>query len=199
MTRIIPSLALAAALAACSADPDAAPSPEANASRAAAAPVATASATATAAATPALAIEAEGLRLFDRASGSARPIPFGTDWQAVRTALAFRGEPGTGTNSECGAGPLDYASWPDGLTLYAQGGKFAGWAVDERGDGGIGTAAGIAPGSTRAQLEDAFAATFSQTTLGTEFAAGEVFGLLDGAGAGARITNMWGGVSCNFR
>ena len=150
-------------------------------------------------ATPALAIEAEGLRLFDRESGSARAIPFGTGWAQVRAALAFRGPPGTGTNSECGAGPLDYASWPDGLTLYAQGGTFVGWAADGRGTGAIVTAAGIGPGSSRAQLTNAYAASFSQTTLGTEFAAGEVFGIMDGRGAAAKITNMWAGVSCNFR
>lgn len=203
MIRTAP-VALALMLAACQAEPqrvDEEPVPAAAPSAATIAPPATSAPTAATASpsTPALAIEAEGLRLFDRTSGSARPIPFGTSWQQVRTALAFRGPPGTGTNGECGAGPLDYASWPDGLTLYAQGGKFVGWAVDGRGAGAIGTAASIGPGSTRAQLEDAYAASFSQTTLGTEFAAGGIFGLLDGAGAGAKITNMWAGVSCNFR
>ncbi len=152
-----------------------------------------------AAAQPALAVEAEGLRLFDPASGSARPIPFGTARAQTLAALAFRGSPGTGTNGECGAGPLAYASWPDGLILWFQNEVFAGWALDDRAAGAIGTAAGIGPGSTRADLDSATAATVEQSTLGTEFAAGELFGLLDGAGQGAEITNMWAGVSCNFR
>ncbi len=148
---------------------------------------------------PKLAVEAEGLRLFNAQSGAARPIAFGTPREAVIAALAFRGEPGTGTNGECGAGPLQYANWPDGLGLYFQKDKFVGWTLNERTDGAITTASSIGPGSTRAELEAAYAAKISQTTLGTEFAAGELFGLLDGKGTTAKITDMWGGVSCNFR
>lgn len=209
MTRPAPltaPLVLALALAACVAEPRRAdaPQPSATTRPAAATPAASSqpphsSAPAQADATPALAIEAEGLRLFDRTSGAARPLPFGTDWRQLRRALAFRGPPGEGTNSECGAGPLDYASWPDGLTLYAQRGRFAGWALDGRGEGAITTAAGIGPGSTRAQLTDAYAARFTQTTLGLEFSAGEIFGLLDKAPPGGKVTNMWAGTSCNFR
>lgn len=150
-------------------------------------------------AAPVLAVEAEGLRLFNAKTGSARPVAFGTPRDQVLTSLAFRGPPGTGRNSECGAGPLDYANWPDGLGLYFQGGNFVGWMLDKRAKGGITTASGIGPGSSRADLESAYSATFSDTTLGTEFAAGELFGLLDGEGKNAKITNMWGGVSCNFR
>ncbi len=148
---------------------------------------------------PKLAVEAEGLRLFNPQSGAARPIAFGTPRETVLASLAFRGEPGTGTNGECGAGPLQYANWPDGLGLYFQRDRFFGWVLDQRADGTITTASTIGPGSTRAELEAAYAAKFSETTLGTEFAAGELFGLLDGKGSAAKITNMWGGISCNFR
>ena len=58
---------------------------------------------------------------------------------------------------------------------------------------------GVGPGSSRADLEAAYAADISETTLGTEFAAGELFGLLDGKELAAKITYMWGGLSCNFR
>lgn len=155
-------------------------------------------------ATPVMAIEGEGLRLFNRDTGAARPIPFGTARDQVMAALAFRGQPDIGTLEECGAGPLDRASWPDGLTLYFQDAKFAGWALDRRGnDGGnqspITTAAGIAPGSARSKLEAAYAAKIFESTLGTEFAAGDLFGLLDGRGATARITDLWAGASCNMR
>lgn len=150
---------------------------------------------------PALAIEGEGLRLFDRETGSARPIPFGTAQAQTLAALAFRGPPGTGTNSECGAGPLDYANWPDGLSLLFQDGKFAGWSVDARSGGAITTANGVGTGMTRAALEGSFGipVTVSETTLGDEFTAGALRGLLDGPGQSAKVTNIWAGVSCNFR
>ena len=148
---------------------------------------------------PALAVEAEGLRLFNKQSGSARAIAFGTPRGDVLSMLAFLGKPETGTNGECGAGALDYANWPDGLGLFFQKGKFAGWNLNDRSKGEITTASGIGIGSSRTDLESAYAADISETTLGTEFAAGELFGLLDGKGKAAKITNMWGGVSCNFR
>ncbi len=194
-------LLLVAALTACApgSEPDA-PSPSAADGKQATPATAGTSGSHTATpATPALAVEAEGLRLFDPATGSARAISFGTAQAQTLAALAFRGPPGTGTNQECGAGPLAYASGPDGLQLWFQDDAFAGWALDGRTEGAITTAAGIGPGSTRADLDSAYTATVAQSTLGTEFSAGELFGLLNGAGQGAKVTNMWAGVSCNFR
>ena len=148
---------------------------------------------------PALAVEAEGLRLFNKQSGSARAIAFGTARSDVLSMLAYLGKPETGTNGECGAGALDYANWPGGPGLYFQNDKFAGWNLNERSKGAVTTASGVGIGSSRTDLEAAYAADISETTLGTEFAAGDLFGLLDGNGKAAKITNMWGGVSCNFR
>ena len=148
---------------------------------------------------PVLTVEADGLRLFNKLSGSARAIAFGTARSDVLSMLAYLGKPETGTNGECGAGALDYANWPGGPGLYFQNDKFAGWNLNERSKGAITTASGVGIGSSRTDLEAAYAADISETTLGTEFAAGELFGLLDGKGKAAKITNMWGGVSCNFR
>lgn len=147
----------------------------------------------------ALAIEGEGLRLFNPVNGAARSLPFGTDRTLVMTALAGRGSADSGTQSDCGAGPLDYAVWPDGLMLYFQQDKLTGWALDGRAAGKVTTAAGIGPGSSRAELEATYAATVMQSTLGTEFIAGDLYGLLDGPGPKASIAAMWAGVSCNFR
>lgn len=191
-------LAAFALLAACESEP--APT-EANAAAPAnlAAPPADAPAP-TSAAQPVLAIEGDGLRLFNPVNGAARPIAFGTPRQATLDALTFRGAPSeTGTLEECGAGGLDLASWSDGLTLYFQDEKFVGWAVRGEAKGKLTTASGIGPGSTRAELESAYAAKIFESTLGTEFTAGDVFGILDGKGAGARITNLWAGASCNMR
>ena len=147
--------------------------------------------------TPAFVVEAEGLRLFNKQSGAARPIAFGTPRDDVLRMLAFLRKPETGQNGECGAGPLDFANWANGLGLFFQQDKFVGWNLNPRGD--VTTASGVGPGSSRADLEGAYAAKISQTSLGTEFAAGALFGLLDGKGPAAKITYMWGGVSCNFR
>lgn len=147
----------------------------------------------------ALAVEGEGLRLFDPDTGSARALAFGTSRDDLLAALAFRGPAGTGTNGECGAGPLDYAAWADGLTLYFQNGVFGGWALDGRAGGALTTPAGVGPGTTRAELEAAYDVSVVQSTLGVEFTAGALAGILDGEAADATISNLWAGVSCNFR
>jgi hypothetical protein len=45
----------------------------------------------------------------------------------------------------------------------------------------------------------AYVADIRKTTLGQEFAAGKLFGVLDGSTPSARITALWGGTGCNFR
>ena len=183
------ALAALALLCACSPDP-------AHREQNAAAPASTPPAQAA----PELAIEPEGLRLFDSGTGSARPIPFGTAQDAVIAALAFRGAPAdTGALDECPAGRLDTAGWPDGLGLYFQEAKFVGWALGDDARDAPTTASGIGIGSTRAELESAYSAEVFESTLGTEFAAGELFGILDGTGPNAKITHLWGGTSCNMR
>ena len=146
---------------------------------------------------PALAVDGEGLRLFNKQRGSASSIKFGTPRDDVIQMLAFLGKPETGQNGECGAGPLDFANWANGFGLFFQQGKLVGWNLIPGGD--VTTASGIGPGSSRADLEGPYAAKISETSLGAEFAAGELYGLLDGKGPSAKITYLWGGVSCNFR
>ena len=153
-----------------------------------------------AAATQDLAVEAEGLRLVDTRSGATRPLPFDTPEDQLLALLeAFRGPADRGTNSECGFGPLDYAVWADGLTLHFHDDLFAGWALDPRAAGVHATMSGIGPGSTRRELEAAYEGQVEETTLGIEFHAGGIEGILDGEGPDARISAMWAGVSCVFR
>jgi hypothetical protein len=151
---------------------------------------------------PRLTVDPEGLRWFLPPNGSARPLPFGTAQADVISSLErVRGEAGQGTNQDCGAGPVQYANWADGLSLVFQNGRFAGWGLDGRSRGAITTADGIGVGTTRSQLDDAIGPPLQvrRTTLGTEFTAGSYHGLFDGPGDSARITDMWAGVSCAAR
>lgn len=149
----------------------------------------------TPASTRVVALDPEGLRLVDRDSGSTAPVAFGQPAeQVLATVSAAHGGPPTerGTNPECGAGPLDFAAWDDGLTLWFQNGAFVGWAANRQGPTLM---SGVGVGSSRADLEGAHAITVQQSTLGTEFTFGDVSGLLENG----RVSNLWAGVSCNFR
>ncbi|MDQ3057443.1 MAG: hypothetical protein M3Q96_06855 [Pseudomonadota bacterium] len=152
-----------------------------------------------------LALSGEGLD-FVSGRGSVRHLVFDTPATAAIDAVtrAHGGvAPQLSRNEECGAGPLDMATWPNGLTVMSQDDRFVGWSVSrgaaDGGNAGLATMAGIGFGSTRRELEAAYAANIRETTLGEEFVAGDVFGVLDGTGPSARITAMWAGASCNFR
>ncbi|HEY6817652.1 MAG TPA: hypothetical protein VI168_19115 [Croceibacterium sp.] len=190
--RCLAALAAPSLLLACSGETASEPAPAETTAAAASSAAAPADPTA-------LAVDGEGLRLFDPASGSARPLPFGTPWQRAVMALGFLGEPLTGRNEECEAGPLDFARWDGWLTLYGQDGAFVGWFADTGATGRIATAAGVGPGSTRADLEAAYAVKVLESSLGTEFVAGDLYGLLDSPHPDSPITALWAGTSCNFR
>ncbi|WP_426038432.1 hypothetical protein [Brevundimonas sp. DC300-4] len=149
---------------------------------------------------PKLAVDSEGLRWF-LPNGSARPLAFGMPEAEVLASLErVRGPAGKGVNQDCGAGPVQYANWSDGLSLVFQNGEFAGWGLDRRASGALATSNGVGPGTTRATLEDSFGlVTFQNTSLGSEFAGGGIFGVLNGTGPEAKITDMWAGVSCVAR
>lgn len=217
MNRIIPAAVLLLAIAACSQEsadtPDSAPAGNQGASplsvpagsppaRDRAASGGGGAAPAASADQPRLAVDPEGLRWFLPPNGSARPLAFGIKQNDLLASLErVRGAAAQGTNSDCGAGPVQYANWADGLSIVFQDGRFAGWGLDGRAAGAIATADGIGPGATRAQLDDAIGPPVQvrQSSLGTEFSAGAYHGLLDGPGATARITDMWAGVSCVAR
>jgi hypothetical protein len=152
------------------------------------------------AAKPLLNLASDGLSLVDPDSGSARHVEFGTaqyqTTQMINSALGnFTGQ---AENPECGAGPLTSFDYPGGLTLFFQEGKFAGWDLD--GQGGYSTADGIAIGMTRAALDESGSeVSVEESTIGHEFAAGDLYGLLTGSGASAKVTNLWAGTTCIFR
>lgn len=152
---------------------------------------------------PALTLDPEGLRVVEPSTGSAQVLAFGMDEDEVIAAVtSLRGNPAHGgVNRECGDGPLDFASWPDGLSIYASEGRFSGWGVNGRASGADQhtTTSGIGVGSTRAELEEAYEIRTGESSLGTEFAAGGIHGVLDGAGSDSEITSLWSGSVCIFR
>ena len=142
----------------------------------------------------ALALDQEGLRAVNVENGSTVLVAFDQP-EAQTVALVSRAlgdEPAeTGVNSDCGAGPLNFASWDDGLTLWSHEGRFVGWAVNREGPTTMG---GIGVGSSRALIDESLVAEFSHGSMGKQFKSGNLHGVLhDG-----RVAHMWAGVSCNF-
>jgi beta-lactamase class D len=146
----------------------------------------------------ALTVEGEGLRAFTVVSGSARAIPFGSTDGTVRDVIASA----TGSAPlEDGSTPdcaLAYATWPGGLTTTFREGEFVGWSLGGAGPG-LTTASGVGIGSSRADLEGAYAVTMQQTSLGTEFSAGAMAGVLDSRAPDAHVTALWAGEVCLAR
>ena len=153
-----------------------------------------------ASAEPEVQMHSEGLRLGSGSPGEAN-LAFGAAQSEALARLGSLGTPRVSTNAECGAGPMEIAEFPNGLSLLFQEGRFVGWSIDGRSENRLTTTAGIGTGgSTRAELEAAYpGATVEESTLGQEFSADGIGGLLGGAGPEARITALWAGTTCMFR
>lgn len=180
-------------LAACGSPPARNDSAEASAE-----PANEAAPTPTPAPTPAASIvlEGAGLRL---AGASPRTIGFETSKAETIEALtgALGRAPGeVGENGECGGGGgMQFAAWKDDLTLWFDEGGFAGW--DSKGK--LKTLDGVGIGSSRADVAALPGFEIEQSTLGTEFRAGGLSGILASKAPGAKVTALWGGATCVFR
>jgi len=146
-----------------------------------------------------LALDGEGLRIFALATGSSRVIPFSSGKAETLSMLeSVQGAPpsGQGENIDCGA---TNAFWPDGLTVWFARDKFVGWSVASAAST-LSTAGGLKVGSTRVEVENgASIAEIVPSSLGEEFTAGGVGGLLESADVDARVTNLWAGAVCIAR
>ena len=75
---------------------------------------------------------------------------------------------------------------------------FVGWAAQAGSP--LRTAEGVGPGSTLSQIRAAYpAATVDQTSLGTEFAAGDLYGVFTDSTAASPLEIMFAGINCIFR
>jgi len=146
-----------------------------------------------------LAMEGEGLRLFD-ATGAARAIPFGTPQATAIAAVAASvggAAPQVTTNEECGAGPIQFAEFSNSLQLLFQNETFQGWFIDKAGPT---TADGMGVGSTRASVEGSRAIEMvADTTLDGEFSSGDIGGFLTAATPQGTVSALYAGLTCFFR
>ncbi|HEX8572032.1 MAG TPA: hypothetical protein VF759_04715 [Allosphingosinicella sp.] len=166
-----------------------------NGSGAAPAAAAPAPAPAEAALAP-LQLEGHGLRISGAAPGT--ELPFNTPKAATIDALTKAlGRPPTelGENEECGGGALEFAAWEGQITAWFESGRFAGW--DNKGK--LKTPQGIGIGSSRSEIARLRGLEVEDSTLGTEFRAGGLSGILDSKGPDAKVTDLWGGSTCVFR
>jgi hypothetical protein len=151
------------------------------------------------AAAPALNLAPDGVSVVSD-SGSARHVTFGmAQGVAVPMVTAALGKPsGTGRNEECGQGPMDTVAFKAGLTLFFMEGKFVGWDLDDKS--ALTTASGIGMGTTLKQIRESMSVTLDEeSTLGHEFAAGDMGGLLSASAPTGTVTALWAGSTCQFR
>lgn len=199
--RLLPALALAALVTACG-QPAEQSAPAKPAAPVEAAPPAEPAVPAEPAAPKGgVALDQEGLRLVAE-SGSTRLVKFGTPTaDAVAALSSVLGNPqDRSVNNECGAGPTEFVSWDNDLDALFLEGKFAGWSAGNQSGGKVSTMDGVGVGSSRQQLTASFAdLKVEESTLGIEFSAGEISGILDKDGPGGKVETLWGGTSCVFR
>lgn len=151
-----------------------------------------------AASAPAAVLAPDGVEVA--AGGARKRLAFGDARERVLAdAAAALGAPrDQGTQEECPAGPLYFTLYEGGLQLVFRDSAFVGWAARE---GSVfRTAAGIGFGSTVDQLKAAYpAATIQESSLGTEFAAGDVWGIVNDLSTPRKVEVMFAGINCIFR
>ena len=139
-------------------------------------------------------LEADGLRL-----GDGRRLAFGTEkGAALKDLSAAIGKPPTEQSDDQVCGDLsmvDSAGWDGKFYALFDEGRFAGW--EDRGL--FRTKSGLKVGSSRADLAALTDVAVEESTLGVEFSAGGLGGVLSSEAPDAKVTSFWGGATCVFR
>jgi hypothetical protein len=149
------------------------------------------------AAAPAIVLEGAGLRI----PGESPPRTLALEMPEAETIEALTGALGRppselGENEECGGGGgMKFAKWKDDLTAWFMDGRFAGWDSE----GKLKTIEGVGIGSSRADVAILPGFEVEESTLGIEFRAGGLSGILASKAADAKVTHLWGGATCVFR
>jgi hypothetical protein len=141
----------------------------------------------------------------DGLAAGAESFFFAAGQAEVEAALAKALGPAirSGTNGECGAGPVTFTDYPSGLTAHFQETRLVGWNWhlahdgDAPGSGMVKMAGDVQVGGPRsaAQAAPGFA-MIEGGTLGEEFAIGENIG---GFIEADRVAMLYAGTQCFFR
>lgn len=133
-------------------------------------------------------------------AGAPKRLAFGAAQADVLAGVnAVLGAPREqGIQEECPGGPLYHALYASGLQVVFQEDAFVGWSAREGSS--FRTAQGIGPGSTLGELKKAYpAATVQETSLGQEFAAGDLYGVVTDASERGKVEIIFAGTNCIFR
>ncbi|MEJ6389588.1 hypothetical protein [Gymnodinialimonas ulvae] len=141
----------------------------------------------------------EGLLRLNAEGVPHDPMLFGTGFEAVMHTLipvfGWDAPYEISFPSECGAGPMVSVHFPGRIQLMFQDDVLAGWMLIR--DAGLVTDTGFAVGSPISALSAEGPVSTFETGLGTEFQAGETYGLL--TEDGTRVEGLWTGTTCIFR
>lgn len=134
--------------------------------------------------------------------GPARTIAFGAPRsEAVAAVSAILGPASEeGSNEECGAGPMQFTHFGT-LSLNFQNDAFVGWFLRRPArTPPLRSATGVGIGTPRDQIvgEGQGPLEVSETSIGTQFEVGGIFGLLSGPEPDAAVTDLWAGTNCIF-
>jgi hypothetical protein len=196
-------LPLAIALAACGPDrpadtaADSAPA-SADSASATMTPAVADTVRAPATAPPSVTLASDGLGVI--AGGAPQRLAFGAAQARVLADVSgVLGQPTEqGMQEECPAGPLYQVSYASGLQLVFQDSAFVGWFAQSGST--LRTAREIGPGSTLGQLKAAYPATkVEETSLGHEFDAGELWGIVTDTTDAGVVEVIFAGINCIFR
>ena len=129
------------------------------------------------------------------------PLRFGAPRDEVDKAIeaAFGAAPGTSSNEECGAGPMEFSQFGP-LQIAYMDGSFAGWFL--RQGEGMATSDGVRPGETTfVDIKRERQVRELDTTLPGEFQYTTAdYGTITGfAEDGETVTALQAGISCFFR
>lgn len=141
----------------------------------------------------------EGLLRLNAAGVPQAPIGFGAGFQDVMHILipvfVWDAQYDIAFPTECGAGPMVSAHFPGRIQLMFQNDVLAGWMLIN--DAGLVTDTGLGVGAPASALSAAGPVSTFESGLGTEFQAGDTFGLL--SDDGTRLQGIWAGTTCIFR